>query len=141
MKLSTLAVVVWAAPSAAAEANNSNVISFDKSETSPPCEDFNTGVYHGADVAEYIWDEMGGSCSNIWGYEDAVDDYLDVHYPTDTSNWKTNSCNEGVEAGADQVVDKYEKQCLEESPDECYDLGHAAAQREFATLIHETLVQ
>jgi hypothetical protein len=27
------------------------------------------GVYHGADVAEYIWDEMGGSCSNIWGYE------------------------------------------------------------------------
>jgi predicted Zn-dependent protease with MMP-like domain len=55
------------------------------------------GVYHGADVAEYIWDEMGGSCSNIWGYEDAVDDYIDGHYPTDTSNWRTNACNEGVE--------------------------------------------
>jgi hypothetical protein len=28
----------------------------------------------------------------------------------------------------DQVVAKYEKQCLENSPDECYDLGQAAAQ-------------
>jgi hypothetical protein len=26
------------------------------------------------------------------------------------------------------VVDKYEKQCLDDSPDECYDLGQAAAQ-------------
>ncbi|KAL3784826.1 hypothetical protein ACHAWO_005822 [Cyclotella atomus] len=92
------------------------------------CADFNTGVYHGADVTEYIWDEMGGSCSNIWGYEDAVDNYVDEHYPTDTSNWRTNPCNEGVEVGADQVIEKYEKQCLENSPDECYNLGHAAAQ-------------
>lgn len=91
-------------------------------------------MYHGADVAEAIWDEMGASCSNIWGYEDAVADYLDAYYPTDTSNWKTNAFNEGVEAGAEQVVDKYEYDCLEGSPDECNDLGQVAAQRELCSL-------
>ena len=91
-------------------------------------------MYHGADVAEAIWDEMGASCSNIWGYEDAVADYLDAYYPTDTSNWRTNAFNEGVEGGAEQVVDKYEYDCLEGSPDECNDLGQVAAQRELCSL-------
>ena len=92
------------------------------------CSDFNTGVYHGADVAEHIWEQNGSSCSYVWNFEDDVDDYLDEHYPTDTSDWRTNSCNEGVEEGAQQVVDKYEKQCLDDTPDECNDLGQAAAQ-------------
>jgi hypothetical protein len=60
-----------------------------------------------------------------------VEDYLEKNYPTDTSNWRTNSCNQGVEAGAEQVVDKYEQMCLA-YPDECVDLGNAAAQREFS---------
>ena len=93
-------------------------------------------MYHGAVVAEYLWKQQGSSCSNIWGFEDTVDDYLDKHYPTDTSNWKTNACNEGVEAGAEQVVDKYEKQCLNESPDECNDLGQVAAQSKFVYLCY-----
>lgn len=118
MKLLTLAVLAWTAPSAAGSPSNL---------PEPTCEDFNAGVYLGAEVAENIWKERGSSCSNIWGFEDQVDYYVSDRYPTDTSNWRTNSCNEGVKVGAEQVVDKYDKQCLE-NPDECYDLGHAAAQ-------------
>ena len=77
-----------------------------------------------------MWSQGGSSCSNIWSFDDEVDDYLDKNYPTDTSNWRTNACNQGVEEGAQQVVEKYEYECLGESPDECYDLGLAAAQRE-----------
>lgn len=101
-----------------------------KTSLSQGGDDFNSGVYHGADIAEYIWDEMGGSCSNIWTYEDRVEGYLETHYPTDTGNWRTDAFNTGVEAGADQVVDKYEYACLEENPEECNDLGQVAAQRE-----------
>ena len=101
-----------------------------KSKSNMSCDgDFNDGVYLGAEVAEKMWKEMGSSCSNIWGFEDKVEDYIEVKYPTDTSDWRKNSCHQGVEAGADQVVDKYEKQCLDDSPDECNDLGQAAAQR------------
>jgi hypothetical protein len=92
--------------------------------------DFNSGVYLGADVAEGIWHKNGASCSNVWGFEDQVEDYLEANYPTDTSDWRKNSCHQGMEKGADQVVDKYEKQCLDKTPKECMDLGNAAAQRE-----------
>jgi len=46
----------------------------------------------------------------------------------DDGNWQTESYNRGVQAGADQVVEKYEKQCLEDDADECIDLGKAAAE-------------
>lgn len=115
MKFTILPFLLWVPPNAA---------------TSPPvCEDFNTGIYQGVNEAEWLWQQNGSSCSSIWGFEDQVDDYLDENYPTDTSNWRTNSCNEGVAEGAHQVVDKYEKQCLDDNPDECNDLGNAAAIR------------
>ena len=56
----------------------------------------------------------------------------------DTGNWRTDACHDGVEKGADQIVAKYENQCLNESPDKCYDLGHAAAQSE---LVWDLLVR
>ena len=52
----------------------------------------------------------------------------------DTGNWRTDSFNAGVEAGADQFVEKKEAKCLNESPEECNDLGLGAAQREFLSL-------
>lgn len=91
----------------------------------PVCDgDFNSGVYLGAEVAEDLYN----GCNEIWGFEDEVDSYLNENYPTDTSDWRTNSCHEGMEAGADQVVEKYEKQCLDD-PSECDALGQAAAQQ------------
>ena len=53
---------------------------------------------------------------------------IDVKYPADTPKWDEASYNRGVQAGADQVIEKYEKQCLEDTADECEDLGVAAAQ-------------
>jgi hypothetical protein len=41
-----------------------------------------------------------------------------------------NSFCRGVSAGADQVIMKYEKQCLDDNTDECTDLGDAASQGE-----------
>jgi hypothetical protein len=41
--------------------------------------------------------------------------------------FRDQSFNRGARAGADQVVQKYEKRCLDSSPDECNDLGYAAA--------------
>ena len=35
-----------------------------------------------------------------------------------------------MQSGANQIVEKYERECLEDSPDECNDLGVAAAQGE-----------
>ena len=52
---------------------------------------------------------------------------IDERY-LDDGNWKTEAYNRGVRAGADQVVKKYEKQCLEDTVDECNGLGEAAAQ-------------
>lgn len=124
MKLSTVLVLQWLSPAPFF------ALGIESSSTAPSCDgDFNDGVYLGADIAESIWKDLGSSCGNIWYFEDDVDEYL-KKYPTDTSNWKKNSCHEGMQKGADQVVQKYEKKCLDDSPDECYDLGQAAAQRE-----------
>jgi hypothetical protein len=105
------------------------IISVLSSTPTESCGDFYSGLDHGVQVAEYMWSQGGSSCSNIWSFDDEVNDYLDKNYPTDTSNWRTNACNQGVEEGAQQVVEKYEYECLGESPDECYDLGLAAAQQ------------
>ena len=68
-------------------------------------------MYHGVDVAEHLWDDMDGTCSEISMYTIQVETYLRENYPTDTGNWRTDSFNEGVESGAGQVVEKYENKC------------------------------
>ena len=79
--------------------------------TSPPDEDYLDGLSHGTDVARYLWKQGGSSCSNIRTFEDTVEDYLDEHYPLDTGNWRTDSFNAGVEAGAEEFVEKKETKC------------------------------
>jgi len=129
MKLSTLAILTWVAPFAAASDLAVERSNAKSGRSSMSCNgDFNDGVYLGAEVAEKLWKQQGSSCSNIWGFEESVENYLDNKYPTDTSNWKKNSCHQGMEKGAEQVVAKYEKQCLDDTPAECNDLGQAAAQ-------------
>eukprot|EP00804_Cyclotella_cryptica_P004703 CCRYP_019116-RA/>CCRYP_019116-RA protein AED:0.08 eAED:0.08 QI:0/0.66/0.75/1/1/1/4/365/330 len=106
------------------------------SATAPPPSpssgnEFNDGVYRGAYEAEQIWEANGRSCTYIWSFDTQVEDYVNQYYPTDTDNWRTNSFNSGVEQGAEQVIDKYERECLGDSPDDCSDLGNAAAQGKF----------
>eukprot|EP00956_Cyclotella_meneghiniana_P011474 scaffold16121_cov68-Cyclotella_meneghiniana.AAC.2 len=88
---------------------------------------FNDGVFKGGEIAEEFWESYGSDCGFIFSFQDEVDD-IDIKYPADTPKWDEASYNRGVQAGADQVIEKYEKQCLEDTPDECEDLGVAAAQ-------------
>lgn len=53
--------------------------------------------------------------------------YIDNNYP-DNGNWQDEAYNRGVRVGADGVVQKHEKQCLEDTPDECEEVGETAAQ-------------
>ena len=46
----------------------------------------------------------------------------------DDSNSRASAHNRGVRVGADQVIMKYEKKCLDDNTDECTDLGNAASQ-------------
>ena len=52
---------------------------------------------------------------------------IDANYP-DNGNWQDEAYNRGVRVGSGEVVTKYEKQCLEDTPDECDAVGKAAAQ-------------
>ena len=87
---------------------------------------FTDGVVAGQEEAESLWSQQGGDCASIWSFQNTVDDTVTSMYP-DSGNWKTRSYNRGGRAGASQVVEKYEKKCLDDSPDECNDLGLAAA--------------
>jgi hypothetical protein len=88
--------------------------------------EFSDGVDAGKEEAEGLWRQQGSDCANVWTFQSTVDDTVSWMYP-DSGNWKTRSYNRGARAGASQVVEKYEKKCLENSPDECNDVGLAAA--------------
>jgi hypothetical protein len=45
--------------------------------------------------------------------------------PSDTD--RQEDYKRGVRDGAELVVTEHERECLDETPDECYDLGEAAA--------------
>ena len=52
---------------------------------------------------------------------------IDTNYPDD-GTWGGEAFRRGVQTGADEVVLSYEKQCLEDTPDECIAIGENAAQ-------------
>lgn len=52
---------------------------------------------------------------------------IDDNFP-DNGNWQDEAYNRGVRAGADEVVEQYEKQCLDDTTEECTDVGETAAQ-------------
>ncbi len=128
MKLSPLFILLWGTSFTSAlhskeKSNRSNSNSNNGGGT------FNDGVVRGQTNAYRIWRQQGSSCDNIWGFEDSVNRHIKRNY-VDTGDWRTDSFNRGVRAGADQVVQQKQEKCLNDSPDECYDLGIAAAQGE-----------
>lgn len=87
---------------------------------------FSDGVSAGKEEAERIWKKSGSDCSNIWTFQNDVESMTSWQFP-DRGNWRTKSYNRGARSGADQVVQKYEKNCLDSNPDECNDVGVSAA--------------
>ena len=83
---------------------------------------FRAGYKKGEEAAEQIWEDNGRNCGYIFSFEDDVEKDIADNCAADTSFCR------GYRAGANNVVRFYEKQCLEETADECVDLGEAAAQ-------------
>ncbi|KAL7509252.1 hypothetical protein ACHAXN_006239 [Cyclotella atomus] len=89
---------------------------------------YNEGVTRGVHEASRIWHDGGCDCANIWGFEEEVDDLMEANFdesPNDTD--KQDAYKRGVRDGASLVVTEHERECLDETPDECFDLGSAAA--------------
>ncbi|KAL3784827.1 hypothetical protein ACHAWO_005823, partial [Cyclotella atomus] len=87
---------------------------------------FFDGLAAGKEGAETMWQKMGSDCGNIWDFQSDVNSMKGWAFP-DSGNWRIRSYNRGARSGADQVVQKYEKRCLDNSPDECNDVGLSAA--------------
>jgi hypothetical protein len=71
-------------------------------------------------MAEEIWDDWGNNCTDIWSFEDEVNEYLDNNCPEDTSYCR------GMRTGALKTVNKYEKICLEDITGQCITIEEVA---------------
>jgi hypothetical protein len=83
----------------------------------------------GRRAAEKLWKDMGGDCANAWrDFKTRINrEIKNRGWNSSNGNWKTNSYKEGARKGMQEVLDKYEKKCFHDSPDECIDLGNEAA--------------
>lgn len=63
----------------------------------------------------------------MWGLQRGVNRMKDVKYPTNARNWRDQAFNECARTAADAEVRRIERKCLNTNPDECNDLGMAAA--------------
>ena len=64
----------------------------------------------------------------MWGFEEQVDFLMEEKFDDlDTDTDKQSDYKRGVRDGAELVVNEHERECLDESPDECFGLGEAAA--------------
>jgi hypothetical protein len=90
---------------------------------------FNNGLREGQQTAQKLWRNMGNSCSNAWSsFKDRIDrEIRNRGWNSSSSNWTTKSFNEGARAGMQQVLKEKEKQCFNDSPTECVNLGNEAA--------------
>jgi hypothetical protein len=90
---------------------------------------FDDGLREGRRAAEKLWKDMGGDCANAWrDFKTRINrEIKNRGWNSSNGNWKTNSYNEGARKGMQEVLDKYEKKCFHDSPDECIDLGNEAA--------------
>lgn len=84
---------------------------------------FNDGLRRGREEAERLWINLGDDCANAFGFNDLVQQEIRRR------NWdrRGNRFNEGALQGMNEIVHKYEKECLHDSSDLCIELGETAA--------------
>jgi len=109
--------------------NNNNNNSKNNNNNNNDVDPFNNGLNEGRRIAQNLWRNMGNSCSNAWSsFSDRINSEIRNRGWNSTSgNWRTQSFNQGARAGTQQVLKEKEKQCFNNSPDECIDLGNEAA--------------
>lgn len=85
------------------------------------CSTYEEGYKHGVELAHYVWENGEFTCTTISDFEEELHSYEMTNYPTDMDNEKSNACNEGVGAGADDVSEELKKECSSTTNPKCSD--------------------
>ncbi len=90
---------------------------------------FNDGLSAGRSEANRLWRNAGSTCSAAWSdFPNKVDHRIrNKGWNLNTGNWHQRSFNEGARAGMKEIVTQKEKECFQDTADECVDLGDEAA--------------
>jgi hypothetical protein len=87
---------------------------------------YDDGKADGNYLAEYLW---SGNCADIWNFDSVCDELIEVDYTVNTGdNWNVKEYKAGGENAVNDVLGKYQLECFG-NPDECTELGSAAAYR------------
>lgn len=89
---------------------------------------FNDGLSRGRSEAERLWRNLGDDCANAFGFNDLVQQEIRRrNWHRSGNNFRQRAFNQGAREGMNEIVQKYEKKCLHDSPDLCIELGDTAA--------------
>lgn len=90
---------------------------------------FNEGRREGERAANQLWNRLGRSCAAAWGgFSSRVQrEIRNKRWNSTGSGWRTDSFNRGARAGMQDVVNRKERECLHDNPNECIELGETAA--------------
>ncbi len=94
-------------------------------EVEASCAD---GTNAGIQATRKLWRDNGSSCDNIWQLQQSANRMKRRNFPSNGGNWRTNAYNQCARSGVDTTVQGYERQCLNDNPQECLDLGETAAE-------------
>lgn len=86
------------------------------------------GFRDGRRMVKNEWDRsFERNCDNIWDLEDEATQAADRSYRR-ARNWREREFNRCAQSGVKDEVRKYEKKCLDDTSDQCFDLAQAAAE-------------
>lgn len=89
---------------------------------------FRDGLKRGRREAERMWQNMGSDCANAFGFNQRIRQEIRRRkWNRSGRDSRETAFREGARAGMNEIVAKYEKKCLHDSPDECIELGDTAA--------------
>lgn len=98
---------------------------FDGDGTSALCID---GRKDGKQTVDDLWKSMDENCDNAWGLEEEANKEKERKYPCKADNEEYQEYNNCARAGVDQQVQRIEKECFDDDPSQCQDLGETAAE-------------
>lgn len=110
---------------AALALTSSSAHSTDYYRNQGPCE---LGFRDGRRMVKNEWDRsFERNCDYIWDLEEDANRAADRAYRRGR-NWREREFNRCARLGVKDAVRKYEKKCLDDTSDQCFDLAQAAAE-------------
>ena len=92
---------------------------------SPPVSACEMGTLNGRAAVQALFK---GNCDNAWGLANQAKRMKTRKFPTNQGSPSKRAENQCARNAIDKQVAKIEKQCFSTSPDQCQDVGDAAAQ-------------